>query len=317
MISRRLIRTKIVQVLYANLTGESFSIDKSEKELQLSVRKTYDLYHYLILLLIQTIDYIADRNEIARNKILPTQTDLNPNTRIIDNKVIAQLRNNDQFIKYIKSFKLPSSEYPELVKRLCQKMLDSSYYKQYVENPSCTYNDDKQFVIDVFVNEFEDWELLYQILEEQSIYWNDDIEFVVNMIVKTIEKFKETKNNPSLMELYKNADDEEFGKILLRKTLLSKKENRKRVEKYTKNWDLDRIALMDIVIMEVAIAELTEFPSIPVKVTINEYLEIAKYYSNLKSNEFINGILDKILADLYKENKITKTGRGLISETKG
>ncbi len=316
MISRRLIRIKIVQVLYANVTSDNSSIDKSDKEFQLSIRKTYDLYHYLILLLLQTIDYIADRNEIARNKKIPTQADLYPNTRLIDNRVILQLRNSEQFQNYISANKLGFTDYPELIKRLYQKILDSSYYKQYIENPICDYNKDKQFIIDIFINEFEDWELLYQILEEQSIYWNDDIEFVVNMIVKTLDKFKETRSNPPMMDLYKNEEDKEFGKILLRKSLLKQKEFRELVEKYTKNWELDRIAMMDIIIIVIALTEITEFPSIPVKVTLNEYIEIAKFYSTLKSNEFINGILDKIVADMRKDNKIIKTGRGLMGETK-
>jgi transcription antitermination protein NusB len=314
MISRRLIRIKIVQVLYANVTGENLTIEKSDKEFQLSIRKAYDLYHYLILLLLQTVDYIGERNEIARNKILPTEADLNPNTRLIDNKVIQQLRNNEQFKSYVASYKLSFSDYPELVKRMHQKILDSAYYKEYVENPTCHYNDDKQFVLNVFANEFEDWDLLYQILEEQSIYWNDDIEFVVSMIIKTIEKFKETRSNPSLMELYKNEEDREFGKILLRKTLLKQKEYRSLVEKYTKNWELDRIAMMDILIIVIALTEITEFPSIPVKVTLNEYIEISKYYSTVKSKDFINGILDKVIIDMRKENKIIKTGRGLMGE---
>jgi len=315
MISRRLIRIKIVQVLYANVSSENSSIDKSDKEFQLSIRKAYDLYHYLLLLLLQTVDYIADRNEIARNKILPTQSDLHPNTRLIENKVILQLRNSEQFNNYVSTYKLSFSEYPELIKRLYQKILDSSYYKQYIEKPIFDYNDDKQFVIDIFANEFEDWDLLYQILEEQSIYWNDDIEFVVSMIIKTLEKFKETRSNPVLMDLYKNDEDKEFGKILLRKSLLKQKEYRDLVEKYTKNWELDRIAMMDIIIIVIALTEITEFPSIPVKVSLNEYIEIAKFYSTLKSNEFINGILDKVVADLRKENKIIKTGRGLMGET--
>ena len=214
MISRRLIRIKIVQVLYANVTGDNSSIDKSDKEFQLSIRKTYDLYHYLILLLLQTVDYVSERNELARNKILPTQSDLHPNTRLIENKVILQFRNSEQFKTYVSSYKLSFSDYPELIKRLYQKILDSDYYQRYMDSDVCDYNSDKQFVIDIFANEFEDWELLYQILEEQSIYWNDDIEFVISMIIRTIEKFKETKSSPALMELYKNEEDREFGKIL-------------------------------------------------------------------------------------------------------
>lgn len=315
MISRRLIRIKIIQILYANVTGEISTFDKSDKEFQLSIRKTYDLYHYLILLLLQTVDYCSDRMELARNKILPTHEDLNPNTRFIDNKVVAQIRDNEDFQRYVSSHRLSFDENPELVKRLYQKITDSEYYQTYMNTSECDYNADKQFIIDVFLNEFEDWDLLYQILEEQSIYWNDDIEFVLSMIVKTIEKFKESRAHPPLMEIYKNEEDRRFGEILLRRSLLRQKEYRTLLEKYTKNWEVDRIAMMDILIIVTALTEIMEFPSIPVKVTLNEYIEISKFYSTNKSNEFINGILDKVVADFRKENKIQKTGRGLMGET--
>lgn len=312
MISRRLIRIKIVQILYAYTTGESSAIDKSDKELAMSIKKAYDLYHYLVLLLVDMSDYAAERIEIASNKILPNYEDLHPNRRFVDNKAIAQLRDNKGFVDYLSQNKLTWNQYPELAKKLYQKVIESSYYQEYMNSDSHNYQADRKLVVDILENELEGWDFFYQILEEQSVYWNDDIEFVISMLIKTIEKFKESGQNVALMPLYKNEDDREFGKILLRKTILKLPEYRALIEKYTQNWEVERIAVMDILIMTVAISEILEFPGIPVKVTLNEYIDIARFYSTNKSNEFVNGILDKIVTDLRKENKIVKTGRGLL-----
>lgn len=311
MISRRLIRIKIVQVLYAYTSGEGSTIDKSDKELAMSIKKAYDLYHYLILLLTDMSDYAAESIEIARNKILPTYADLHPNTRFIDNKVITQLKNNKAFIDYLSQNKISWNLYPELPKKLYQKVIETDYYKEYMNSEVNNYHADKKLVTDIFANEFEAWDYLYQILEEQSVYWNDDIEFVLSMIIKTIEKFREA-GPYSLLPLYKNDEDRDFGKLLLRKTIIKLPEYKALIEKYTKNWEVERIAVMDILIMAIAVTELMEFPGIPIKVTLNEYIDIARYYSTHKSNEFVNGILDKIVADLRKDNKIIKTGRGLM-----
>jgi len=314
MISRRLIRIKIVQILYAYMTGEGSSIDKSDKELAMSIKKAYDLYHYFILLIVNMADYAADRVEIASNKILPNYNDLHPNNRFINNKVVAQLRNSEQFQDYISKNKLSWHENPELIKKLYLKVLETPYYQEYMNSDATDYQTDKKLVLDILTNEFEGWEFLYQLLEEQSVYWNDDIEFVLSMLIKTVEKFKESSINQALMPLYKNEEDREFGKQLLRKTILKLPEYRELIEKYTQNWEVERIAIMDVLIMTIALSEIMEFPGIPVKVTLNEYIDIARFYSTHKSNEFVNGILDKIVADLRKDNKIVKTGRGLLGE---
>jgi len=266
MISRRLIRIKIVQVLYAYYTGENSTIDKSDKELALSIKKAYDLYHYLILLIVKVADYAAERVEIASNKRLPDYSDLHPNVRLIENKVIAQLSNSEQFQNYISQNKISWHEYPELIKNLYLKIIETSYYQDYMNSGQPSYDDDKKLVIDILSNELEGWDFLYQLLEEQSIYWNDDTEFVISMIIKTLDRFKESNDNPPLMPLYKNDDDREFGKMLIRKTILRLPEYRELIEKHTKNWDVERIAIMDILIMTVALSEILEFPSIPIKV---------------------------------------------------
>lgn len=315
MISRRLIRIKIVQVLYAYYTGENSSMEKPDKELALSMKKTYDLYHYTILLLINLVDYANERIEIASNKILPNYEDLHPNKKFVDNKVILQLRNSRQFQDYINQNKISWSNNPELIKKLFQKISEAAYFQSHMNSGKNSYESDKKLVNDILMNELEGWDFLYQLLEEQSIYWNDDLEFIIGMIVKTIEKFRENNPSPLLLPMYKNDEDRDFGKMLMRKTIVKHSQYREMIDKYTKNWEVERIAIMDILIMTVALTELLEFPSIPVKVTLNEYIDIAKYYSTNKSNEFVNGILDQIVIDLRKENKISKTGRGLMGET--
>ncbi len=311
MISRRLLRIKIVQVLYAFCTDENSTIEKSEKELQQSIKKSYDLYHYFILLIINVIEYAAERIDYSKNKIRPTTEDLNPNIKFINNKLIAQLRNCDSLYNYARNNNLSWQNHPEIIKNLYQKIVDSENFRKYMGIPNPDYDDDKKIILDIFYNELEGWESLYQILEEDNIYWNDDIEFVISMIIKTLQHFKSSDINPELMDLYKNDDDKEFAKNLLRKSILNHAEYNAIIDKYTKNWEIDRIAIMDLLIMEIAIAEIFEFPSIPVKVTLNEYIDISRLYSTNKSNEFVNGILDKIISDLRKENKILKIGRGL------
>jgi len=194
-------------------------------------------------------------------------------------------------------------------------MIESEFYTEYMEDKTRSYLDDRKFVEKLFNKIILISEDLYQVLEEESIYWNDDVEFVVSMIVKTIKKFNElSDSDQSLMPLYKDIEDKDFTKDLLRKAILNHDELREMIKEHSKNWDVDRIAFMDILIMQLAITEFLYFPSIPTKVSMNEYIELSKYYSTDKSRNFINGILDKTLKDLKKEGKIKKLGRGLIGE---
>ncbi len=315
MISRRILRIKILQLLYAYFQGADVTINKYEKELFFSIQKTYDLYHYLLLLIIEIADYATNRIEIARQKRIPTREDLNPNTKFIDNKIVQQLRINRQFNQYLNTNKISWVNSPELIKKLHNRIRMTSYFKEYMDNSERNYEDDKKLIIEIYTNEIADTEGIYQTLEEQSIYWNDEVEFVISMISKTLKDFKEEQNeDASLMSLFKNDDDREFARDLFRKSVVHKEEYSKLIESYTKNWDVERIAFMDMLILVMAITEAVSFPSIPTRVTINEYLEIAKFYSTEKSSVFINGLLDKIFKHLKENNKIVKTGRGLIGE---
>ena len=301
-----------MQILYAHFNTEDSGIVKPEKELVFSIQKGYDLYFYLFLLIIAIKRYADSRIELARNKKLPTYEDLHPNTRFVENEVILQIEESHTLNKYISERKLSWVNHPELIKNLYVKLVESPYYQEYMNRTTSGYAGDRQLLVDFYTSELEECDMFYDILEEQSIFWNDDIEFMVSMVIKTISDLRPGKTN--LLPLYKSDEDREFAFTLLRKTIEHHDEYRKMIEEYVDNWDIERVAQIDSLIIQMAISELIEFSSIPVKVTFDEYLELAKYYSTPKSSIFINGLLDKISADLTEKGFITKTGRGLLTE---
>jgi transcription antitermination protein NusB len=317
MISRRLLRIKILQILYSYFVNEDQTIEKTEKELFFSINKTYELYNYLLILIIEIADFAENKISVGKDKLMPTFNDLHPITKFVENRVIKQLIANKQLKTYINNNKISWANHAVLIRRLYKTLIGSNFYKKYQEEPELNYNDDKELIIKVYKFIILNSEELNQLLEDLSIYWNDDIDFVVGMIIKTIKSFdEETGADFPLFELFQNEDDIEFAKTLLRKTILYHNDNKQLIEKYTKNWDVERIASIDIHIIEMAMVEITEISSIPVRVSFNEYIEIAKYYSTDKSSHFINGILDKIISSLKEENKIKKKGRGLMEGKK-
>ena len=315
MISRRLLRIKVLQVLYAYYKSEQKDLNKSEKELHFSINKAYELYYYILLIILDVAQYAESRIELARNKIVPSLDDLNPNIRFIDNKLVLQLRNNKQFLRYLDIHHISWSNHPELIKELYINLTEADFFKEYMTAENTDYAAEKK-IITRFISEIVLMsESLHQLMEEQSIYWNDDLDFVVSMVEKTLKKFRESDGEDKhLLELYKNEEDRDFVIQLFRKSILNRDFALQMIEEKASNWDLDRIAFMDVLIMQMAVTEMIEFPSIPTKVTLNEFLEIAKYYSTEKSNTFINGVLDKIMQKLKEDKKIRKTGRGLIGE---
>ncbi len=316
MISRRLLRIKVLQVLYAYYAAEQKDLIISEKELHFSINKSYELYNYLLLLMRDIGIYADSRIEIASNKRIPTFEDLHPNRRFVDNKLITQFSFNEQLNKYINNNHISWVNYPELIKELYTLIVESPDYHDFMALENGDYSDDKKIISTIYSDIILPNESFNQVLEEQSIYWNDDLDYVISMVLKTIKKFSES-DGPSkgLLELYKNKEDHDFVIDLFRKSVGKRKECLQLIESTASNWDLERIAFMDILIMQLAITELLEFPSIPTKVTLNEYLDLSKFYSTEKSNNFINGVLDKIMAHLREKEMIHKTGRGLIGES--
>jgi len=315
MISRRLLRVKVLQMLYAFYTADIEDIKKAENELNFSVNKSYELYKLLLLLMIDVRQYAESRIEIARNKLRPSNEDLHPNRRFVENKFIAQIAENIQLQKYIQSTGISWSQYPVLIKDIYSDLLKSEDYHNYMTSENISYENDKQIIINLYANLIQNNDDLHHILEEMSIYWNDDAEYIISMIIKTIKIFREKDTKDKiLLPLFKNDEDREFFTFLFRKAVINRDYCVELIKETANNWDIDRIAFIDTIIMQMAITELMEFSTIPTKVTLNEYLDIAKYYSTEKSNSFINGILDKILIKLRSADKIKKTGRGLIGE---
>src|SRR5450759_631539 len=316
MISRRLLRIKALMALYAFNRREDENLAQAETELMFSIGKTYDLYHYLLLLVLDVADIASEKIDQALQKIMPTKEDLNPQKWFIDNLVIAQLRKSTVFNKYVSSKKLSWVNYSHIPRLLYNKMITWDVYEEYMQEEIHNYQSDKKFLIKLITDLFANSEDLQSNLEEQSIFWNDDMEYISAMVEKTLKKFKaESGENTQLMPLYKNEEDEEFVKILFRKAILNSKKCSELIDKNTTNWEVDRIALMDILVMQLAVTEVLEFPEIPVKVTLNEYIEIAKYYCTSKSSTFVNGILDNIVKKIREEGLFNKFGRGLVGES--
>jgi len=316
MISRRLLRIKALMALYAFNRREDENLASAEAELMFSIGKTYDLYHHLLLLVLEVADIANEKIEQALQKRMPTPEDLNPQKRFVDNMVIAQLRKNVPLNEYISSHKLSWSNHQHIPRMLYNKMIAWDLYEEYMRQEDHNYSLDKKFIISLVTGLFAVSDDLNSNLEEQSIYWNDDMEYITVMVEKTLRKFKtDSRENVSMMPLYKNEEDEEFVKILFRKAVIHSEKCSVLIDKNTTNWEVDRIALMDILVMQLAVTEILEFPEIPVKVTLNEYIEIAKYYCTSKSSTFVNGILDNIVKEIREEGHINKTGRGLVGES--
>ncbi|MDA3927335.1 MAG: transcription antitermination factor NusB [Prolixibacteraceae bacterium] len=304
-----------MQSLYAFHSSPNQTINLAEKELFHSINKSYDLYHWLLQLLVEVHTYATERIELKKHKQVPTQDDLSPNTKFINNEVILRLVENKPLQDYIEKAKLSWIDHPELIKKLYTELVESENYKKYIINETKSIKEDRNLVDHFYANVVAQSEDIYQLLEEQSIYWNDDLEFVASMIIKTLRKFKlTTSETKSLMPLFKDEEDVDFTKKLFRQSVLNSEEHRKIITDHLRNWDLDRVAFIDVLIMEMALCEFLYFSSIPSKVSLNEYIDLAKFYSTTKSRTFINGILDKILKSLKEDGKITKAGRGLIGE---
>jgi N utilization substance protein B len=307
MINRILLRIKIVQIVFAYYKSGEKEYGVAEKELFHSIEKTYDLYYHLLLLAIEVTRYARNKIDAGLQKYRPTEEDLNPNRRFAENRFIAQLEINETFIERVEEKKLSWIDSPEVVKSLYDAIISSESYQAYMCSETNDYAADKELWRKIFRNEILNNEALPAALEEQSIYWCAEADFVISFILKTIKKFDESKGaKQPLLPMYNHEEDKLFAKKLFANTLQNGKEYRDLIEEFTKNWELDRIAYMDVIIMMVALAELHDFPSIPVNVTLNEYIEIAKQYSTDKSGTFVNGVLDKIVNHLKNEGSLMK-----------
>ena len=313
MLNRRHLRIKVLQALYAFFQNDQEDFAKTEKHLMTNVNKIYDLY-LLLLMSFEELKIIAlDRIEENKKKLRPTEEDLNPNRKWIDNAVVAFLENNKEIkneAEY-RNISWEGAENKEMFRKMFLAAREGETFFSFLNNEISGEEEDKTFAIEVFKEEIANNDLLQTSFEEESIHWIDDLDLTCSMVIKTIKGFKD--GSMEILPLYKDEKDEvAFVKDLMRKTIALEKENESLIDELTKNWELDRIAKMDVILMKMALTEMQIFPNIPTKVTLNEYIEISKFYSTPKSNAFINGILDKAITKLTAEGKIVKSGRGLM-----
>ena len=307
MINRVLIRLKIVQIVYAYYQNGGKNLDTAEKELFFSLSKAYDLYNYLLLLMVEVTKQANKKLTAAKNKLIPTKEELFPNTKFVENRFIAQLEVNKQLLDFAGNQKKTWENEADFVKSLCEQIMESDIYKEYMASETSSYEEDREVWRKIYKKIIFNNAELDQVLEDQSLYWNDDKEIVDTFVLKTIKRFEEKNGaKQELLPEFKDDEDQDFARRLFRRAILNSDYYRHLISENTKNWDLDRVAFMDVIIMQIALAEVLSFPNIPVSVSLNEYVEIAKLYSTPKSGGFINGTLDGIVNQLKKENKLTK-----------
>ena len=307
MINRVLIRLKVIQIIYAYYQNGSKNLDTAEKELFFSLSKAYDLYNFLLLLMVEVTKYANKRLEAAKNKLAPSKEDLSPNTKFVDNQFIAQLEVNKQLLDFANNQKKTWENEPEFIKSLFEQIANSDIYKEYMAAETSSYDEDREFWRKIYKNIIFNNAALDEVLEEQSLYWNDDKEIVDTFVLKTIKRFDPQNGaKQELLPEFKDEEDRDFARRLFRRAILNADYYRHLISSNIRNWDLDRVAFMDVIIMQIALAEILSFPNIPVSVSLNEYVDIAKLYSTPKSGGFINGTLDGIVNQLKKENKLIK-----------
>lgn len=321
MLSRRHLRIKALQALYAFYQSGDNDLALGEKQLLKSTEKLYELYIHQLSFLVKLVDYASHRIEEAKKKFFPTEEDLHPNTRFIESRVIAQIAENKDYTKWYRALRINWSEQENLFHKCYQDLRASESWNAYMTAPGNGYRQQKEAIILVVREIMSAYDLLRQYYEDISIFWSDeDYDTSLMMVIKTIKAYQESWGPEApLPSLYKTdpddddpLEDKQFMIKLFRSTILKDKLFEGQIEQQVENWELERIAIMDMIIMKMALAELVTFPSIPVKVTINEYIEISKTYSSVKSKFFVNGIIDKLVIKLKEDGTIRKTGRGLI-----
>lgn len=307
MINRVLIRLKVIQVIYAYYKNSGKSIKTAEDEVFFSLSKAYDLYKFLLLLIVAVTHYAEDRINFNMKKVRPTEEDLNPNLKFVNNRLMRQLESNETLLKFAEQSKVDWVNYSDFLRRLLDTIIESDIYKEYMASETSSYEEDKELWRKLYKAFIFDNEELDALLEDISLYWNDDKAIVDTFVLKTIKRFKEENGaEQELLPEYKDDEDIEYAHKLFRASIQNAEEYRRLMSDNSKNWDMNRLAFMDVIIMQTAIAEVLTFPQIPVNVSINEYVEIAKYYSTPKSGAFINGLLDSIIKNLKKDNRISK-----------
>lgn len=320
MLTRRYLRIKVLQELYAFSRKDDEDYASAEKALLDNLQKVYDLFIYQLSYILEISDFAANRIEEGKNKFYPTQEDLDPNTKFIDNQVLTQLSENRSFKRHRDRLKINWADQTAMVRRTYNNLRQSKVFKEYLQSGRKGYTEDKDFMVKMVQEIILHDEYLKSFYEEKNVFWANDFDASLLMLEKTFRGIKKEDDEfaplPSLYiaptdEKGQN-EDEEFVKKLFRTVNFNSKEYDDLIADRTVNWDFERIAVMDNLILKMAISEFLKFETIPIKVTMNEYIEISKVFSTPKSNIFVNGMLDKLLSEFKESGKIQKLGRGLI-----
>ena len=313
MLTRRHIRVKVLQSIYAFQQGEHNDLDKQEKFLWYSINQMHELYVLLLQSMVALREHAESYMIKSQQKHLATELEKNPSKNFVDNKILRLLSEHDDLKLILKNKKLNYwKEDDEYISILFRELASKAWYTEYLNLNSPTIDDDREFVIKLYKKVIAPNDKLYEYLEDRRLTWLDDFPIVNTVLVKVLGKINETNIRSKLIpDLYKNEEDRDYAIQLLRKVLLNDEKLLKEIDGKTPNWDKDRIAEVDLIILKMGIAEFLYFPSIPVRATINEYLEISKEYSTPKSSLFINGILDKLVGEFTTNGKLNKIGRGL------
>ena len=313
MLTRRHIRVKVMQSIYAFNQSNNDSLQVEQRFLTKSMEEMYDLFLLQLSLLVEIKKKAEDFIEKSQNKYLATDEDKNPNLRFVNNAVLQKIEATEELNELLEDRKLHHwQQDDEYVGILWEDLKKSELYEDYLKTRTSDFKEDKDFVIDLFKEIVAPNDKLYDYLEDKKLTWLDDLPIVNTSILKLLKKVKENDESIKIPKLFKSMDDKEFAKDLFTKTALHQEKFEEDIEGKTPNWDKDRIAEIDAVLLKMAICEFLKFSSIPVKVTINEYLEIAKEYSTPKSSIFLNGILDKLSKEYKDKQKLNKIGRGLM-----
>ena len=318
MLYRRHLRIKVLQALYAWYTNDSDDLKQGEKQLTLSINKLYELFIYQLSFLVEVKRFAEKRLEENKNKFYPTEEDLNPSLKFVNNRVINLIENNLDFQRKESAYKINWAEEENMIRTFHKKLGKSDFFRQYMANKSTSLDEDKKFYLKIVDKLLPNDDLLMSFYEERSVYFVDGYDLVLILLIKFFDTISDNfTENKKLPGIYKatdqvNNEDVDFVKTLFKKTILQDAENTRLLESKTSTWDYDRIPKMDIILLKMAIVELKEMETVPVKVTLNEYIELAKYFSAEKSKTFVNGVLDRLIREFNEEGKINKVGRGLI-----
>lgn len=313
MLNRRHIRVKVLQSLYAYYQSKNDDLVAGEKELLFGLEKIYDMYVYQLLLLAALAEEEEKIIEENLAKRLPAFEDLHPNRRFAENACMKMIASDEKLQRVARNRKISWQNEKPLLRKLMMHVREQKHYQAYLEHDQDDFASETKIVLKVLSISVMPFEQLHSFYEENSIYWLVDWELVNKMIVKTLKNSEEKDGTLQLMDLYKDPSDREFARELFKRTIINHTEFDEIISSKTKNWDAERIALMDMIIMEMALSEILKFPEIPVKVSLNEYIELSKMYSTPKSKIFVNGVLDKLVED-FIEQKIIPAKTGYIND---